>query len=168
METPIEKSSPGPLGLDGSPAAPAAPEADAPVSRPSDEDVASADDSPETSPETAPVTPPGASPEDGSVAGSLSRPDSPCPFVERSPLEPLVGLAPAPPSPRPVSRRMEKQIYDDGFAHGKAAAYEEFRQEQIAYYRNLRDAGARAFGKMPDSRPSGEFLASPRQGFWAD
>ncbi len=165
METPIEKPSPGSLDLDGSAAAP---EADAPVSRLSDVDVAPADDSPETSTEAIPEIPAEVSPEDGSVAGSLPHPDSPCPFVERSPLEPSVGLAPAHLSPRPVSRRMEKQIYDDGFAHGKAAAYEEFRQEQIAYYRNLRDAGARAFGKMPDSRPSGEFLASPRQGFWAD
>jgi len=147
METSTEKPALNPLDLEGSASAH---DADAPESQAPD--AASAEDST----------------EDDSFADGLSQPDSLSSFDGRQPLEPLVELAPADLSPRPISPRMEKRIYDDGFAHGKAAAYEEFRQEQIAYYRNLRDAGARAFGKMPDSRPSGEFLASPRQGFWAD
>lgn len=64
-----------------------------------------------------------------------------------------------------ASEKLEA-IRAEAYARGRNDALEEVRQQRVAYYTNLREAGARAGGKMPDTRPDVQFLASPRQGFW--
>lgn len=64
-----------------------------------------------------------------------------------------------------TSERLEA-IRAEAYARGRNDALEEVRQQRVSYYNNLREAGARAGGKMPDTRPDVQFLASPRQGFW--
>lgn len=67
-----------------------------------------------------------------------------------------------------VTAEMVERARRDGYRAGRLDAIEESRRERVAYYQNLLDAGARAEGRMPQSRPTGQFLASPRRGFWEE
>lgn len=58
--------------------------------------------------------------------------------------------------------RAERIAYD----RARAELIEEAYTHRVNYYRNLRDAGARAAGRMPDSTPAPLLMAVPRRGFW--
>ncbi len=75
-----------------------------------------------------------------------------------------------PPRPAPRGKTYTEadlnRIREEAYHRGRNEAFEEVRSQRVSYYQNLRDAGARAEGRMPDSRPQPQFLASPRPGFW--
>lgn len=92
--------------------------------------------------------------------------------MEAVAIPPYIGLeasetieASASSSPEYTEAQIES-IRHEAYEKGRNEALEEVRRARVAYYRNLREAGARAGGRMPDSRPDAQFLASPRQGFW--
>ena len=63
-------------------------------------------------------------------------------------------------------KRALEQTRQSAFDRGRAQAIEELHHKRVDYYRNLREAGARASGTMPDSSPASLLCAAPRRSFW--
>ncbi len=64
-----------------------------------------------------------------------------------------------------LNREMELQV-KSAFESGRNTALGEMHTQRVAYYRDLREAGARAAGRMPDTEPATLLTVGRRRGFW--